>query len=408
MKFSSRHALGGVLLACLLSACSTLTRDPPVPAPISRAAPFEIRQIRFLPFEDGATIRQSIDYSFKQETADNYSTGPSGERVYNYLAISGGGSDGAFGAGLIHGWTESGIRPHFKIVTGVSTGALIAPFAFLGPDYDDELKASYTTIDSAKIFIPRGILPLLWSEAAASTEPLQELIETYITEAVLEAIAAEHAKGRRLYVASTNLDAEQPVIWDMGAIASSSSSDRLTLFRKVLLASASIPSMFPPVFMDVAIDGNKYQEMHVDGGVFFQSFFVGSMIDLPSTIRAAHPDYTGPVKQHLYVIRNGWVSPTPQPVQRALPSISMRAILSMLKVSGINDLWRLYLSTRDDDVQFHYVAIPADYVPSTIEQFNREEMNREFNYGREMALKGIPWRNAPPGYAAPQEHLAQQ
>ena len=159
------------------------------------------------------------------------------------------------------------------------------------------------------------------------------------------------------------------------------------LFRKVLPASASIPSMFPPVFMDVTIEGEMYQEMHADGGVFFQSFFVGSLVDLPGTIRAAHSDHAGPVEQHLYVIRNGWVSPSPPPVQRALPSISIRAILSLLRVSSINDLWRLSLSTRDDDVRFHYIAIPPDYVPSTIEQFNREEMNREFDYGHEMRSK---------------------
>lgn len=396
-----------VLLAVTTAGCAALTRDPPAPPPISRATVFDLEKIRFLPFEEIDSIRQSIDQSFSEETPENYQIGPGGERVYNYLAISGGGSDGAFGAGLINGWTESGTRPQFKIVTGVSTGALIAPFAFLGPDYDDELKASYTTIDSDRIFIPRGILPLLWSEAAASTEPLEELIETYMTRAVLDAIAREHAKGRRLYVASTNLDAEQPVIWDMGAIASSTSPDRLTLFSKVLLASASIPSMFPPVLLDVAVEGKKHQEMHVDGGVFFQSFFVGSVMDLPQTIRAAHPDYTGKVEQNLYIIRNGWVSPSPQPVQRDLPSISMRAILSMLKVSGINDLWRLYLSTRDDDVQFRYVAIPAAYVPSTTQQFNQAEMIREFEFGRDMAIRGIPWQGAPPGYAAPQGHIAQ-
>jgi hypothetical protein len=394
-------------LVAILPACGTLTRDPPAPPPISQAAVLDFKQIRFLPFEDIASIQASVERSFDEETPENYDIGPQGERVYSYLAISGGGSDGAFGAGLINGWTEVGNRPHFKIVTGVSTGALIAPFAFLGSDYDDELKASYTTIDASHIFIPRGLLPLLWSEAATSTKPLEELIGTYVTEQVLDAVAREYAKGRLLYVASTNLDAEQPVIWDMGAIAASASPDRLALFRKVMLASASIPSMFPPVFLDVTVDGKKYQEMHVDGGVFFQSFFVGSVVDLPGTIRSAHPDYTGKVVQHLYVLRNGWVTPTPEPVQRALSSISMRAILSMLKVSGINDLWRLYLSTRDDDVHFHYVAIPAAYVPTTTEQFNQAEMIREYGFGRELALDGIPWQSAPPGYAAPQDQLPE-
>src|SRR4030095_4679425 len=179
---------GVLALSLVLTNCAVLTRDPPVPPPISRAAAFDFRQIRFLPFEDGATIRQSIERSFMEETAEDYTTGPGGERVYNYLAVSGGGSDGAFGAGLINGRTENGTRPEFKIVTGVSTGALIAPFAFLGSDYDDELKASYTTIEASHIFQLRGVLPLLWSESVASTAPLRELIGTYVTEKVLDAI----------------------------------------------------------------------------------------------------------------------------------------------------------------------------------------------------------------------------
>lgn len=395
------------LCAIVLCACGGLTREEAMPPPISRAAISDIASIRYLPFEDVKSIVDGIQNSFSSEAPESYEIGPQGERIYSYLAISGGGSDGAFGAGLLNGWTEQGSRPSFKVVTGVSTGALIAPFAFLGPAYDEDLKNSYTTVDSDRIFIPRGVLPLLWSEAAASTEPLKELIGTFITEAVLDAVAKEYAKGRLLYVATTNLDAEMPVVWDMGAIASSGKPDRLELFRKVMLASASIPSMFPPVLIDVTLDGKKYQEMHVDGGVFFQSFFVGSLVDLPATIRAAHPEFDGKVVQHLYVLRNGWVTPTNQPVERTLTSISMRAILTMLKVSGINDLWRLYLSTRDDDVHFHYVAIPAEYVPSTTQQFNQEEMIREYEYGRKLAAKGIVWQSAPPGYAAPPEKLPQ-
>lgn len=397
-------------LTITLSACSTLTRQPAAPPPVAAVTvgDFQSQTIRYLPFEDQNAIRDSMAEAFRQETPENYMVGPQGERTYNYLAVSGGGSDGAFGAGLLNGWTEAGDRPHFKIVTGVSTGALIAPFAFLGPDYDDEMKASYTTVDSSRIFELRGLLPLLWSEAVASTAPLQKLIETYITEDVLDAIAIEHGKGRRLLVASTNLDAEQPVIWDMGAIAASGKPDRLTLFRRVLLASAAIPSVFPPVMIDVSADGTKHQELHVDGGVFFQSFFIGSAMDLPGAIRAADPDFSGKVVQNLYVIRNGWVTPTFQPVERGLTSIAARAILSMFKVSGINDLWRLYLSARDDEVTFRYIAIPAEYQPSTTQQFDRAEMNREFDFGRAMALKGVPWRPTPPGYAAPQGQTLPQ
>lgn len=399
--------LAGTALLC---GCSTLTREPPAAPPLARVTvqDFDTSHIRFAPFEEGDAIRKSVEAAYLHESPDSYDIGADGAHVYNYLAVSGGGSDGAFGAGVLNGWSETGTRPRFKIVTGVSTGALIAPFAFLGPDYDDELKASYTTVESEHIFALRGILPLLWSEAVASTAPLEELIGTYINEKVLDAIATEHAKGRRLYVASTNLDAEQPVIWDMGAIAASGKRDRVALFRKVLLASASIPSIFPPVLIDVTLDGQKYEEMHVDGGVFFQSFFVASAIDLPATIRAAHPDFKGRVEQNLYVLRNSWVTPTFQHVNRGLSSITVRAVLSMFKVSGINDLWRLYLSARDDDVTFRYIAIPADYVPSTTQQFNKTEMNREFDYGRKMALDGIAWMTSPPGYAAPANQLMIQ
>jgi hypothetical protein len=236
-------------------------------------------------------------------------------------------------------------------------------------------------------------------ESVVTTEPLQNLIGRYVSDDLLDKVAAEHRRAAAT-CASTNLDAEQPVVWDMGAIADSGKPDRLTLFRKVLLASASIPSVFPPVMFDVTKDGVKHQELHVDGGVFFQSFFIGAVTDLPAVIKAAHPEFTGKVEQNLYIIRNSWVSPAFQAEARGLPDIAGRAILSMFKVSGINDLWRLYLTTRDE-VSYRFIAIPADYVPQTSEQFNEAEMNREFDFGRKMALKGIPWRTEPPGYEVP-------
>jgi len=388
-------------LAFVLAGCGTLARQPAAPPPITAAlnVSFENEEIRYSPLEDLKKLQGNISRAFAEETPDCYVIGDDGKRVYNYLAISGGGSDGAFGAGLLNGWTKAGTRPHFKIVTGVSTGGLIAPFAFLGPEYDEQLKLSYTTIDASHVFELRGLLPLLWSEALTSTAPLRQLIDTYIDDKVLKAVAIEHAKGRRLFIASTDLDNEQPIIWDMGAIASSKSKNKLELFRKVLLASAAIPSLFPPVIFDVTKDGKTYQELHVDGGVVFQSFFVGSSTDLQATIRAAHPDWGEAFAQNLYVIRNGWVNPVFQPVERGLTSITSRAILSMFKMSGVNDLWRLYFSSRDDNVAFRYTAIPADYVPGTTEQFDNAEMNREFKLGEEIAEDGIQWVTSPPGYA---------
>ncbi|HVJ40396.1 MAG TPA: patatin-like phospholipase family protein [Dongiaceae bacterium] len=391
-------AVMAAVLCLTMAGCSNLLRQPVPTASAQQAVVSGYTGIRFLPLTEPLPIRQAIEAAFDKETPENYETLADGTHVYNYLAVSGGGSDGAFGAGLLNGWSKVGGRPRFKVVTGVSTGALIAPFAFLGSAYDEPLKLSYTTIDANHIFLRRSLLSLFWAEAVTDSAPLHELVASYIDDKVLNAVAVEHAKGRRLYVATTNLDAEEPVIWDMGAIASSKNPERLKLFRRIMVASASIPTVFPPVLLDVTVDGRRYDEMHVDGGVFFQSFSIGSVADLPSVIAAAHPGFTGKLVQRLYVIRNGWVTPAPQPVKRSLTDISLRAIGTMLKVSGINDLWRLYLSSIHDKLEFNFIAIPADYKALTTEQFDKAEMNHEFNYGEQLALKGIPWRNLPPGY----------
>ena len=390
-------------VALLLTACSTLTRNP-VPLEVQdnpSIAGYE--NIRFLPLTDPDPLRESIRQAYVTESPESYDMLPDGSRAYNYLAVSGGGSDGAFGAGLLNGWSGKGERPKFKVVTGVSTGALIAPLAFLGTAYDPQLKEAYTTVNPDRIYIVRRLISILWEEAVADNKPLKDLVAHYITEDVLEKIAKEHSKGRRLYVASTNMDREEPVVWDLGQIASSKEPDRLELFRSVLVASAAIPSVFPPVLVKVSANGKAYDEMHSDGGVFFQSFFIGSLVDLPALIREAHPDFTGEVVQRLYVIRNGSTSPDRKQIIRGLGSISARAIGTLLKVSGINDLYRLYLSTRDDDVEFRYVSLPADYVRTTEKQFDEAEMSRQYELGHKLGVEGIPWQTLPPGYALPDQ-----
>ena len=392
-----------VVIAFSLGACSSLLRHP-VPLDVQdnpSIAGYE--DIRHLPLTDPESVRQTIREAFLTETPECYETLPDGSRVYNYLAVSGGGSDGAFGSGILNGWSEHGDRPTFKVVTGVSTGALIAPFAFLGSSYDPQIKEAYTTVNPDRIYAVRRLISILWEEAVTDNKPLKDLVSHYITKDVLDAIAQEHAKGRRLYVASTNMDREEPVIWDLGKIASSKAPDRLELFRSVLVASAAIPSVFPPTLVKVSVNGKTYDEMHADGGVFFQSFFVGSLVDLPTLIREAHPDFTGKVVQRLYVIRNGSTNPNRKQITRGLGSISARAIGTLLKVSGINDLYRLYLSTRDDNAEFRYISLPVEYVRSTDEEFNEAEMNRQYDLGYRLALEGIPWKSTPPGYILPDE-----
>jgi len=205
----------------LLAACSSLLRQP---SPTDRPPPaFEgFGTIRYYPLASGYGLPDLSD-AYKVETPDQYETQPDGSVVYNYLALSGGGSAGAFGAGILNGWTAKGDRPKFKVVTGVSTGALIATFAFLGPDYDDELKEAYTTINATHIYVIRNLFSLIWSESATDNKPFRDMIDKYITDDMLNKVAAEYKKGRRLYILTTDLDRELPVIWDLGAIASSNS-----------------------------------------------------------------------------------------------------------------------------------------------------------------------------------------
>jgi len=380
----------------LLAACSSLLRQP---APTDRPPPsFDgFETIRYYPLAADLGLPDLTD-AYRIEAPDQYETEPDGTVVYNYLALSGGGSAGAFGAGILNGWTARGDRPKFKVVTGVSTGALIATFAFLGPDYDDELKEAYTTIDATYIYTAHNLLSLIWSESVTDNKPFRDMIAKYITEDVLDKVAAEDQKGRRLYIMSSDLDREWPVVWDLGAIANSSSPSRLSLYRQVVLASASIPAVFPPVLIQVTVDGKPYDELHVDGGVFTQAFFIGNAIDLKKTVHDAHPEWKKDAIQKLYVIRNGRIDAQTRVTNRSLGSISGNSISTMLKMSGINDLYRLYVGQLTGELEFYYVAFPLGYVPASVEEFNKEEMNQEYNLGYKLGSEGVPWQRLPPGY----------
>jgi hypothetical protein len=397
MKLSSLPRSAALLpLIILLAGCGTLLRQPaPTDQPPASFEGFET--IRYYPLNSGFGL-PDLTEAYRIEGSDQYETQADGTIIYNYLALSGGGSAGAFGAGILNGWTAKGDRPKFKVVTGVSTGALISTFAFLGPDYDDELKEAYTTVDASGIYAVRSLFSILWSESATDNKPFRDMINKYLTEKVLDEVAAEHKKGRRLYILTTDLDRELPVVWDLGAIASSSSPGRLDLYRQAVLASASIPAVFPPVLIDVTFDGKKYDELHVDGGVFAQSFFIGNALDLKKTVRDAHPDWDKDAVQRLYVIRNGRIDAQTRVTKRALGSIAGNSITTMLKVSGLNDLYRLYVGQLTGELEFYYVAFPIGYVPVSPEEFNKEEMNKEYELGYKYGSEGVPWQRLPPGY----------
>jgi len=311
----------------------------------------------------------------------------------NFLAISGGGDRGAFSAGLIVGWTEAGNRPDFTVVTGISTGALLAPFAFVGPEYDQTVKAIYTNIEQGDIFKNRFLLDALFDDALKDSTPLWNLVERYVNEELLERIAEKYSKGPALFVATTDLDARLPVIWNMGEIAASKDPKSLELFRKILLASASIPGVFPPVMIDVEVDGAPYQEMHVDGGAVAQVFLFPP--SLGDTIR--DKGLWIERERIAYIIRNARLDPDWASIDRRMLSIFGRALSSLIQSQGVGDLYQIYLNTKQNDMDFNLAFIGDDFDVKPREDFDTEYMHALFDYAYQLARGGYPWQKRPPG-----------
>jgi hypothetical protein len=313
------------------------------------------------------------------------------------LALSGGGADGAFGAGVLCGWTTAGDRPVFRLVTGVSAGAIIATFAFLGPAYDDRLKELATSISTRDVLRWKGLIVALGSDSLTSTEPLAHLLEHYFDGPTLEAVAREHAKGRRLYVGTTDLDAQRPVIWDMGAIASSHEPGAAALFRQVIRASSAIPAYFPPVYLPVEARGGHYDEMHVDGGTVQQFLLYGDAISPQALVGEVRPAAGTPPR--VYVVRNAKIDPEPQAVEPRLLPIAGRSVATLTKYQTVGDLYRVYFVTRRDGFDFNFAFIPADFPGSasnTLQGFDRNLMTALFNSGYSLGLAGHAWHKTPP------------
>ena len=307
------------------------------------------------------------------------------------LALSGGGEDGAFGAGLLVGWTEHGSRPQFDIVTGVSTGSLIAPLAFVGPSHDTALREAFTTIDKKNILLIQGIFRILTGESVATTAPLREMVARFVTPDLLKAVDAEHRKGRRLFVVTTHLDSQRAVLWDMGRIAGSGHPEAITLFREVLVASAAVPGVFPPVYFDVQSGGRRFQEMHVDGGVTAQVFSIPLAAGVAAMASAPERE------RHLYVIINNRVAPQFDLPRRGLLSIASRSISTLIKMQGASGTRDLYHLARSVRAGFNLAYIDDDFTEVTPAPFDRGYMNKLFAYGYELGRRGYPWKKLPPG-----------
>jgi hypothetical protein len=388
-----------VLVTMVMQGCATPARQAAVPMGLEDQAQvpgFSDIRYRIGVAKDMAAMAEEGVESYRREQEQFAASGRSGQLPPAvFLAISGGGDNGAFGAGLLCGWTAAGDRPEFKLVTGISTGALIAPFAFLGSAYDSQLKEFYTTTSPKDILEKRSMLAAINNDAMADNLPLWGLVGKAVTRTMLEAIGAEYKKGRLLLVATVDLDARQGMIWNMTRIAASGNPRALELFRSLLIASAAIPGAFPPVMIDVEAGGKKYQEMHVDGGTMAQVFLYPPAIS--QKIEELEKGRGERRERRLYIIRNSRLDPEWAQVDRRTLSIASRAIGSLIQAQGIGDLYRIYLTAQRDGLDYNLAYIPSSFNVPKKEDFDTQYMRQLFDVGYNMALKGYPWQKTPPG-----------
>ncbi|MFC0241186.1 patatin-like phospholipase family protein [Rhodopseudomonas telluris] len=372
-----------IALSWMLAACAS---PPRVPYTVAEA-----KAARVLNMDD---LRRYADEPASAFAGTKLVAGPR-----YYLALSGGGADGAYGAGLLNGWTAAGTRPNFSIVSGVSTGALIAPFAFLGPQYDPTLREFYTSGIAETLLDSPNPLNAIFGSGLFGNKRLRELVAQYISQDFVAAVASEYAKGRMLFVVTTNLDSQRSVIWDLGRIASLQTPESLNLFRDVVAASASLPAVFPPMLINAEAGSARFQEMHVDGGV------MAPVLTLPEAylLRNASGKM---LDLQLYILINNKIEPEFQVVPDRTLEIAGRSSSTIVKTQTRSILYTTYDFARRNKFGFNLSYIEADR-PVSPAGFNTAYMRDLFQYGYDKAMSGHAWEKAPPADAPPAAPMAE-
>jgi hypothetical protein len=391
--------IGRVLAACLLAAmavgCASVERQPVPASLVSQAAIPGLAYARFWGDEVSKDVHAFLQAHMPSiRHLASRAAVEQGRPLVEYLALSGGADDGAFGAGLLVGWSKRGDRPKFEIVTGVSAGALIAPYAFLGPSYDRQLAELWTNFDSSSVATPQLLAGLLGAEAIADSTPLRNLIAKHVDRRMLARIAEEYRNGRLLMIGTTNLDAQRQVIWNMGEIAAAAGRDpqAAELFRDVLLASASLPGVFPPVHIRVRAGGQVFEEMHVDGGPARQVFLAPAEFSL----RMFDKLYAQPPIRRVHVIRNGKLMPVYEAVQANTLAISARSLFTVTKNQSMGDINLIYAMTERDGAEFRLASIPASFTVQSTKPFDPVYMKALFEVGYKLGRQGSAWARTPP------------
>jgi predicted acylesterase/phospholipase RssA len=396
-------ALTGLLAALALGACTTLLPRSAVPEDqIATAAPYGIADPRGVLREWGDSLDPQVAeniVAFRTATLrrlhpEAIAAGrPIAERA---LLLSGGGPDGAFGAGLLNGWTARGDRPEFQMVTGISTGAIIALFAYLGPDYDKALTEIYTTYTTDQLLRRALFSAVTGGSALTDTSGYRRLIEKYVDDEVVRRLGEEQRRGRVLLIGTTNIDAARPVIWNVAGIASTGHPNAKRLIHDIIQASSAIPAAFPPVIIPVTgRDGARYDEMHVDGGATQQVMYFSP--SLPMT--RIDEELGVRIDRTLYAVINNKLQKPYNPVRPRLLPIAGAAASSLIGGSGGGDLYKIFAMAERDGSALNVLGIPRDFDMEAQEPFDPVYMKALYDLGYEYGLAGDRWLPHPPDFA---------
>ncbi|MBY0226835.1 MAG: patatin-like phospholipase family protein [Hyphomicrobium sp.] len=369
--------------AVLLSGCGLATADAPVLI-ANGTGQLPMSSYRFRADTLTPDVEQVVRSQYRQINALHEPK--KSKRVANFLAISGGGGDGAFSAGFLNGWSAKG-RPEFEVVTGVSTGALIAPFAFLGPAYDDHLRKLYTTIGDADVYTSLGPIGVL-GQSLYDPGPLRTRIQSELTDGMLDEIAAQYARGRRLLIQTVDIETQIPYIWDVTQIAAKTGQKRQQIITDLLLASAAIPGLFPPVRVRVQRPDGIADELHVDGGLSAQIFFAPPGLDLAKF----EIEYFGrPREQNLYLLRNGKLAGEDEAVQLNTLALTNRAISTLIKSQSRQNMDQIRSSLAEQGTQVYTAAIPDNFSSKPESMFDTAYMRELYRTGYSIGASKERW-----------------
>ncbi|MET3966403.1 putative patatin/cPLA2 family phospholipase [Bradyrhizobium sp. S3.9.1] len=367
---------GFLVLACSLAlgACTSLPRTPYTAAEASTSRVLDIDGLRR--YADEPVTK----FSFEKDTST---------ATKSYLALSGGGADGAYGVGVLNGWTTARTRPTFSVVSGVSTGGLIAPFAYLGSQYDDTLRELYTSGIAESLLSDPSIMRVLFGSGLFGNTRLRELVARYVGPEIMAQVARENAKGRKLLVVTTDLDTQRTAIWDMGKIAAVGTPEALKLFRDVMAASASIPLVFPPIMIDAEGQGRRFQEMHVDGGV------TAPVLTLPEAL-LSQDRLPGNARMNIYILVNKKIERNFELVSNSTIDVASRSLSSITQSQTRSIIFSTYDFAKRNNLGFHLSYIARDYPAPPSEGFDTAYMRALYQYGYEKAASGQAWTSKLP------------